>query len=285
MRYYVIIPAHNEEKYLGNALESLLDQELLPAKIVVANDHSSDGTEVIIDRFAGNYSLVVKCNVESSPEHAAGRKVIHAFNQGLAILDNNYEFIVKMDADIVVPPSYFKKVSQLFGEDKKVGIAGGFAYERDKAGGWALEHPMNTDHVRGGFKAYSAACFKAIGGLKPAIGWDTVDELLARYHGFSIVTDKSLKVKHLRPLGASYSKKSWQLQGEALYRLRYGWTIAAIATLKMAVKHRKPRIIIDNLLGYIKAWKSGSGYLVNEDEGRFIRKYRWKGIAGKLTQY
>ena len=47
---------------------------------------------------------------------------------------------------------------------------------KDKS--WQLNHPMNKDHVRGAFKAYIKNCFKAIGGLKKAMGWDTIDELL-----------------------------------------------------------------------------------------------------------
>ncbi len=76
---------------------------------------------------------------------------------------------------------------------------------------------MDKDHVRGAFKAYSKACFKAIGGLKCAMGWDTVDELLAQYHGFKIHTDDTLKVKHLRPTGKAYNKKAKGLQGKAMY--------------------------------------------------------------------
>ncbi len=50
---------------------------------------------------------------------------------------------------------------------------------RDAKGAWKLNHPMNKDHVRGAFKSYTKKCFKAIGGLKNSIGWDTVDEFLA----------------------------------------------------------------------------------------------------------
>ena len=32
------------------------------------------------------------------------------------------------------------------------------------------------------------------------MGWDTVDELLAKYYGWQILTDKTLKVKHLKPI-------------------------------------------------------------------------------------
>jgi hypothetical protein len=53
------------------------------------------------------------------------------------------------------------------------------------------------------------------GGLKSSIGWDTIDEMLARYYGWKVVTIPDLYVKHLKPTGASYGANSMQLQGEA----------------------------------------------------------------------
>src|SRR5690606_9745077 len=211
-----------------------------------------------------------------------GSKVINAFNKGLEQLDDDYDFIVKMDADIILPNSYFEKVAKIFSTDAKIGIAGGFAYEQDKNGEWKLNHPMDKDHLRGAFKAYRKRCFKAIGGLKTAMGWDTVDELLAQYNGFNIYTDSHLQVKHLRPLGNAYNQKAKLLQGKAMFTMRYGFLITLIASLKMALKQKKPRAFIDNLRGYFSAWKEKAAYLVNPIEGKFIRQLRWEKMKAKL---
>lgn len=283
MRYYIVIPAFNEEKFLAQTLESIVIQTHLPARVVVVNDNSTDGTEAIIDNFTDRYPYIIKHNNQSQPSHASGAKVVRAFLAGLNELDKQYDFIVKLDADIILPAHYFEILTTKFSANRKLGIAGGFAYERNKNGDWILQHPMNKDHVRGGFKSYSKLCYEAIGGLKPSIGWDTVDELLARFHGFEIETYDELAVKHLRPLGSSYSRKSWESQGEALYRMRYGPTLATIASLKMAFKHRKFRILRDNYKGYKKARKNRVQQLVSPEEGKFIRRYRWHNIAAKLS--
>ena len=47
MKYYIIIPAHNEEQFISLTLQSLVDQTLLPSKIVVVNDSSTDKTKEI----------------------------------------------------------------------------------------------------------------------------------------------------------------------------------------------------------------------------------------------
>jgi hypothetical protein len=92
-------------------------------------------------------------------------------------------------------------------------MAGGFAYIEKTVR--ILENLTDKDHIRGAFKAYRKACFKQMGGLKAAMGWDTVDELLSTFYGWKVVTDATLIVKHLKPTGANYNKTARYKQGEA----------------------------------------------------------------------
>ncbi len=282
MNYYIIIPAHNEEAFLADTLNSVLRQTVRPKKVIVVNDNSTDATEAIIDTFLALSPIFKKLNTTSSIEHMPGSKVIDAFNKGLELLEDDYDVLVKLDADLILPDNYFEKIIYIFKGHPNAGIAGGFIYEQDAKGQWKLNHPMDKNHVRGAFKAYSKACFKAIGGLKNAMGWDTVDELLAQYHNFEIFTDDNLKVKHLRPTGKAYDQKAKLLQGKAMYGMRYGIWITAIASIKMAMKQRKPKAFLDNLYGYLEAQKEEAPFLVTEEEGRFIRKLRWENIKRKL---
>ncbi|WP_338039281.1 glycosyltransferase family A protein [Maribacter litopenaei] len=249
---------------------------------MVVNDNSTDNTEKIITEFAETVPYIEILNTTSSPKHMPGSKVIEAFNKGLAILDTDFDFIVKLDADIVLPVNYFEAISRIFNDSHKIGIAGGFAYEQDEKGAWKLNHPMDKNHVRGAFKAYSKSCFEAIGGLKNAMGWDTVDELLAQFHGYEIYTEKGLHVKHLRPTGKAYNKKARLLQGKAMHTMRYGFWITLIASLKMAVKTKRPMAFLDNFIGYIESIKQKEAFVVSEEEGKFIRQLRWRNIKSKI---
>ncbi|QWX83046.1 glycosyltransferase family 2 protein [Cellulophaga sp. HaHaR_3_176] len=282
MNYYIVIPAHNEESFLRLTLESILEQTLLPKKVIIVNDNSTDNTESIIDDFAKKNQIFSKLNITSSQEHMPGSKVINAFNKGTNLLIEDYDFIVKLDADVILPNNYFKTISSIFNKNQKAGVVGGFVYEKNNEGQWLLNHPMNKKHVRGAFKAYSKECYSAIGGLKSAMGWDTVDELLAQYYGFEIITDDNLKVKHLRPTGKAYNKKAKLLQGKAMYTMRYKLIITLIASLKMALKQGKPNAFFDNMKGYLKASKEKAPFLVSQKEGSFIRDLRWKGIKKQL---
>ena len=277
LNIYIVIPAHNEEDCIALMLESLTNQTLLPKKVVVVNDNSTDTTQNIINSFSTKNNWIESITIQSSIEHIPGSKVINAFYKGLETLDSDYDIICKFDADIILPKNYLESIVSIFQSDKKIGIAGGLAYI-EKNGEWIYETISSKNHVRGPFKAYRKECFKSIGGLKQSIGWDTVDILLAQYYGWSVKTNQKLHVKHLKPTGKSYSKKSALFQGEAFYKMRYGSTITLIAALKKAAKNRNGSILINDLKGYCKAKGNSTPFIVTEAEGKFIRKLRWKGI-------
>lgn len=281
MNFYIVIPAHNEEAFISKTLQSLVDQTVLPKNIMVVNDNSTDSTQTIIDSFSEKYSFIKSISTISSAVNIPGSKVINAFKNGLKELDNEFDVICKFDADLIFPSNYLETIQSIFSENENCGMAGGFCYivKNDK---WILENLTNKDHIRGALKAYRKECFTAIGGLKSAMGWDTVDELLAQYHGWNINTNETLKVKHLKPTGKAYNNKAKFKQGEAFYKLRYGIVLTKIASLKLAFKKRSILYYVYCIIGFIKAFLNRTPYLVTKDEGRFIRSLRWKNIGKKF---
>ncbi|WP_162126362.1 glycosyltransferase [Flavobacterium phycosphaerae] len=281
MNYYIVIPSHNEEKHIGVTLQSLVEQTVLPKKLVVVNDNSTDATAEIVLSFTEKYPFISLVNKTSDAIHLPGSKVIQAFQKGLETLDDQYDFIVKADADLIFPPNYFETIAHHFQSDQRIGMAGGFAYI-EKNGAWLLENLTDKDHIRGAFKAYRKETFQQIGGLKPAMGWDTVDELLCKFYNWKVVTDLSLQVKHLKPTGANYNKASRYKQGEAFYRLGYGFFITAIASLKLAMRKGKPLLFLDYIQGFRKAQAAKEPLLVTTEQAQFIRNYRWKKMKEKV---
>ncbi|MGK0235763.1 MAG: glycosyltransferase involved in cell wall biosynthesis, partial [Psychroserpens sp.] len=207
MKLYVVIPAHNEEENISKTLQSLVEQTHLPSKIIVVNDNSTDNTQSIVNSFSEKYTFIESINNTSSAQNIPGSKVINAFKKGMKVLDDDFDVICKFDADLIFPNNYIETIQTIFTNNKNCGMAGGFCYI-EKNDIWVLENLTNKDHIRGALKAYRKECFYDIGGLKSEMGWDTVDELLAQYHGWEIYTDESLEVKHLKPTGNAYSKKA-----------------------------------------------------------------------------
>lgn len=282
MDIYIVIPTYNEEDYIGTTLKSLVEQTTLPKKIVVVNDGSTDSSPAIINEFVEKHDFISVVNSLSiTGEHAPGSKVINAFYEGYKTLDANFDIICKFDADLNFPPDYLEKISVHFQSDPQIGMAGGFCTIQI-GGNWKLENLTSDDHIRGALKAYRKECFHQIGGLIPEMGWDTVDELLAQFHGWKIKTDKSLQVKHLKPTGRSYTKAAKYKQGKAFYRLGYGPAISLIASAKLAYLKKDFLLFIDYLKGYYIAKKGNESLLVTKEEGRFIRNLRWKKMLKKM---
>ena len=282
MNFYIIIPAHNEADSIRLTLDSLINQTLKPKKVVIVNDNSTDKTESIVNEYVQNHSFISLINNKSSNQHLPGSKIINAFYKGFESLDGNFDVICKFDADLIFPNNYLEQLANHFNNNDKLGMASGFCYI-EKNEKWILENLTNKDHIRGALKAYRKACFLEIGKIKPSMGWDTVDELLAKYYNWKILTDESLHVKHLKPTGISYNKASKYLQGEAMYKMRYGFTITFISALKLAYKKGKIALFKDYMAGYFKAKKENIDFLVSEKEGKFIRQFRWNGMLKKFN--
>tara|TARA_R110002012_G_scaffold321969_1_gene552936 strand:- start:67846 stop:68694 length:849 start_codon:yes stop_codon:yes gene_type:complete len=281
LNFYIIIPAHNEEIYIKQTLVSLANQTLLPKKVVVVNDNSTDNTQQLVEGFVAKYNWISLVNSISSNQHLPGSKIINAFYKGYETLDSQYDVICKFDADLIFPENYLEELAKHFIANDKLGMASGFCYieENNK---WVLENLTRKDHIRGALKAYRKNCFLEIGKLKPSMGWDTVDELLAKFYNWDILTDEILHVKHLKPTGKSYNKASKYLQGEAMYKMRYGLIITFISALKLAYKKGSFPLFKDYMAGYFKAKNNKIEPLVTEEQGAFIRKLRWNGIFSKM---
>lgn len=281
MDIYIIIPSYNEEEYIASTLQSLVNQTYSIKKILVVNDNSTDNSQNIIDSFTEKHSFIESLYANSKAIHNPGSKVINAFQKGFDILNDDYDLICKLDADLIFPSNYFENIVQIFKNNPTCGMAGGFCYI-EKKDSWVLENLTNKDHIRGALKTYRKECFKDIGGLKNTMGWDTVDELLTQYHGWKVITDESLHVKHLKPTGVNYSKEAKYKQGEAFYKMRYGFLLCFIASAKLAYSKKSLSFFSNTLAGFLKASRNNLDYIVSKKEGAFIRKLRWRGIKNKL---
>jgi glycosyltransferase involved in cell wall biosynthesis len=281
MRFYIIIPAYNEESYIAQTLKSLVSQTYLPELILVVNDNSTDQTQEIVDRFSMDFPFVRSISITSENVHSPGSKIINAFNRGLNSLDDDFDIVCKFDADLIFPNTYLENLKRIYESNDSIGIAGGFCYIQNN-GHWILEDLTNKDHVRGALKSYRKYCFNDIGGLKSSMGWDTIDELLARYKGWEIFTENDLRVRHLKPTGKVYTKKAKLKQGEAFYKMRYGFILTLIASLKLSFKKGSGSFFFQTMRGYLKSKKDGTPFIVNQEEGVFIRKYRWNNIRKRI---
>lgn len=283
MDYVIVMPAYNEARHIGITLASIDRQLLLPVQLVVVNDGSTDRTAEIAAAFARTRPWVTLVNNEGKPGHAPGGKVVRAFYSGFDKITAGWDFIVKLDADLELPENYFSRIAEMFRERPQLGIAGGIAVVMHK-GRWVYEGFADRDHVRGPFKSYRRACFEAIGGLRESVGWDSVDEMLAIYHGWECDTDPGLQVRHFRETGAETGAiRVKKMMGWAMYRMRYGPFITLVSAVKAGLLN-KPYLLtgLACIQGWLEALLRGDDFIVSKEEGQFIRRYRRKRMLEKL---
>ncbi|MEN8153737.1 MAG: glycosyltransferase family A protein [Acidobacteriota bacterium] len=109
----VIIPAYNGEKYLGEAIESVLSQSLEPMEIIVINDGSDDETYKIEKTFSGYIKYL-----------SQDRKGL-GFSRNRGIEQSNGNFTAHLDADDLWEKEKLLFQYETFKENRDVEITGG----------------------------------------------------------------------------------------------------------------------------------------------------------------
>ncbi len=281
LKYSIVIPAHNEEKYITDTLNSIVAQSVLPLQVVVVDDNSTDSTAQIVEDFVQHHAFIQLIHSGNQSDlHEPGEKIIHAFYKGFEQLKPGWDVISKLDADVILPENYFEEILSAFQEDSKTGIAGGILNVR-KNGEWMPEYSYKK-HIRGAIKSYSRECFEKIGGLRKSIGWDSVDELLAFYYGFELRVIPELQVKLQKPTGKDYKKVHGERIGQAFYRMRYGLFISLISAIKASRINKNSGLLFSIAGGYCGSVFRRESRIVTPEEGRFIRKYRRQGFLEAL---
>lgn len=110
MKVSVIIPAYNEEAYIGNCLDSLMQQEVKPDEIIVVNNNSTDKT----------VSIAKKYPVRIVREKKQG--MIQARNRGFD--EAQYDIIARTDADTIVPPNWIARIKKYFEDKELIALSG-----------------------------------------------------------------------------------------------------------------------------------------------------------------
>jgi biofilm PGA synthesis N-glycosyltransferase PgaC len=201
-KYVIITPARDEEAYIHKTTLAVVQQTKRPEQWIIVDDGSRDRTGAIIDGYAAAHSWIKAVHRSNRGFRQAGGGVIDAFNEGYQQIESlDWDFIVKLDADLSFAPDYFERCFAEFEKDESLGIGGGSIYH-EQDGALKLE-PNPRFHVRGATKIYKRECWEKLGGLLRAPGWDTVDEVKANMLGWTTRSFPHLQVSHYRFTGAA----------------------------------------------------------------------------------
>ena len=277
MKFLIIIPTHNEEENILLTLNSLKSQGFQDFTCVIVNDGSTDRTREMVEGFIDKKQFQL-INLEKST-HSPGAKVVSTFYKGLSSQNlDDFDVICKFDADIIFPENYLEEINKIYEENPKAGMVSGLVYIK-KDENWVFENISSKNHVRGPIKSYRKECFLQMGGLREVLGWDNIDVMLCQMHGYQVVTNKSLWVKHLRPTAYKYKNAKAKKLGEYFYNIGLDFPLAFISSAKSSFKNRSLSEFFITMKTFLSQKQDRK---LSREEIKYIRNLRWREILKKF---
>jgi len=288
-RLLVISPVRNEADHIECVARAMAAQSRRPDRWLLIDDDSTDGTYGLVERLAGEMPFI---RLLRGPEHPplldprdrlASAAAPRTFNFGLEDVDwRGFTHIVKLDGDMELPPEYFERILAEFDADPRLGMAGGLRRELVR-GKWRLERVPTEHHVNGALKCYSRECFEAIGGVQERLGWDTIDETLARMHGFRTRTFEDLVAIHHRPwASADGTLRGRARYGAAAYIVHFPAYWVALRSLKVATARPEGISGLAFLYGYARAAFQRTPRVEDREFRSAMRREIRGRVVGKL---
>ena len=109
MKFSIISPVYNVEKYIGETIESVINQTYSDWELILVDDGSTDESGFICDKYAAMDSRIT---------------VVHSENQGgykARLLGNEYitgDYVVGLDSDDMYEPELLEEVGKAIAQHK-----------------------------------------------------------------------------------------------------------------------------------------------------------------------
>lgn len=134
----VVMSVFNAEKYLPEAIESILNQTYTDFEFIIINDCSNDGSLHIIEEYSLKDKRIILIN------NSANLGLTKNLNKAISIAKN--KFIARMDADDVSLPDRFEKQLNFFKSNPSIDVLGTYCTDIDELGNVIAERRVpNTN--------------------------------------------------------------------------------------------------------------------------------------------
>lgn len=125
----VVIPTYNHAKYLGKALQSIFDQTFCNWEIIVVDNYSKDGTNLVLEEFKDSRLRTIQINNKGCIATSRNIGILNARGEWIAFLDSDDFWSpskleecldVSQDVDLV----YHRMICYQYSGDHSVNLVG-----------------------------------------------------------------------------------------------------------------------------------------------------------------
>lgn len=268
MDYAVITPVRDEADNLPRLAEALRAQTRRPARWVIVDNGSRDGTRHIARVLADEDHWIEAHEIASEGSAARGAPVVRSIHAGLAVLRDLPSVVVSVDADVSFDADFFMRLLDAFEADPELGIASGSGWEL-RRGRWVQRH-LTGSTVWGATRAYRRECLEIVLPLEERVGWDGIDELKANAAGWTTRIVLDLPFFHHRREGARDG--AWRMrveQGRTAHYMGYRpWYLLLRTLYNVRGDLAAPGL----LAGYASAAVRGAPRLDSDHARAYLRR-------------
>jgi poly-beta-1,6-N-acetyl-D-glucosamine synthase len=286
--YALITAVRNEETYIRQTLESVVNQSHVPTVWVIVSDGSIDRTEEIVADFARRYNFIRLTRLPNEGARAFSNKV-RAVSVGYeSVRHSAFDFVGFLDGDISFDANYYESVLEKFHANPRLGIAGCELHEY-RSGRFDRRRGSGEEFVAGAIQFFRRRCYEDIGGFLPLYygGDDTVANAMATRKGWEVRSFFDLRAFHHRPTGTA-GTTVWRArfrQGREDYFMGYHPLFEMGKCVRRVVE---PPICVGSVLrfwGYAFSGIARQRRMVPDDFVRYVQQEQkrriWQAVFGR----
>lgn len=284
---YVLVSAcRNEENFIAGLIDTIAAQTVRPARWVIVDDGSTDGTHERAVRHAAGLPFVEIVRMPGGRPRSFASQVYAAQHGAGLVAAVGAPFIGFLDADIRLPAYYYERLLERFAGDERLGLAGGIVVDQYPDRQENIRQGSEHHHVAGGVQCFRRECFEQIGGyvVIDGGGQDTIADVMAMMHGWRICSFADLPAIHLRPEG--FTRDGVWLRGmkwgRKFYLIGYDPVFYFGQCLRRA--GRRPLILgsLCQAIGYVAAAARRERRPVSGEFVKFLRASQRRRLMGTL---
>lgn len=259
MKVSIIVPTYNEERVIGDCLESLSKQTYKDLEIIVVDDGSTDGTLENIKSIVGiTNNTGTKTKLLQQDHKGPGSA------RNLGAVNAAGDILAFVDSDMTFEQDFIEKLVEPIVKGKAKGTFSKEEYVKNNDNVWAKcwginegweegkRHPKSYPDKQKVFRAILKSEFDKVGGFSP-IGY-TDDWTLSEKLGYEAVTANGAKFYHKNPdsLGEILKQAEWIGKrkyklgkiGSLIAVLRASLPISLLSGFAKSVIYKKPKFVI-----------------------------------------